>query len=87
MAMTIVVERTPEGRFMARTPELIVTDTMGELLAQLNDAIARTLGDEDAIALRELSKTALRTEVLDQLVERHPAPQAWRDEPAWDAAE
>ncbi len=40
--------------------------------------------DIEAILRDAISMVALRNEEIDELNERHPVPQAYREEPGWD---
>jgi hypothetical protein len=44
----------------------------------------KTSGDADeAVARAEVERSAMRNDELDALIDRHPVPVEWGDEPGW----
>ena len=41
---------------------------------------------DDAAARAEVERTVLRTEELDELIDRYPVPSEWGEEPGWSDA-
>ena len=64
--------------------DMIAVTPDGRLL--FFDAKTASTVDKDAAARVEVEKQALCNAELDELIDRHPVPAEWGDEPGWSDA-